>query len=506
MVGRCGSSWCSAPRWPPAGEGRHERKERKLKIAPSPYSRVQERIAACGLTAGTLTLGELVDLAEAAGTSVGTAAMAEAMTARHLGVEAVADAVNGIFARNREALEIGRTRGCSRLMGAVGADLAAAGGLTGHRLLDKAVAYTLASQVGNHEIGLQPCAGTGDACTYTGLFQAMTEEVDDRETATRATAVMLKIGTLFREGKSTTGCNMEGFGAGAAAAAAVFTELDRGSPRVLEKAVVLALSPTVAVPCTPRVMVPGLCATHIGGGVLIGWLASRLAVATSIPVTVPVDVMMAMAAAVHPISARAVVPEVVRHMAPFFQSHAEVEALVAEAHRHRQAAENEALLVEARTRMHHLAQRARSILDPFAPVVVGGSSQAVGSPVNTARLAHHLARGPIRRVAVSLAPELFARRAINVPGILAAAVYGSAADDRDGREAIFRHLAQDKVAVTLEPAAEAGMQRVAIEGAQGEAMVAALNRGGGRIHLLDARPSLKEARRLAPELGIELSE
>ena len=475
-------------------------------MAQNPYLRVQQRIAAGGLTAGALTLGELIDLAEAAGTSVGTAAMAEAMAARDLSAEQAADAIIKIFARNLEALEIGRTRGRSRLMGSVGTDLAAAGGLTGHRRLDKAVAYTLASQVGNHEIGLQPCAGTGDACTYTGLLQAMTEEVDDRAALTRAAAVMLKIGTLFREGKSTTGCNMEGFGAGAAAAAAAFTELDSGAPRTLEHAVVLALSPTIGVPCTPRVMVPGLCATHIGGGVLIGWLASRLAGTTSIPVTVPVDVMMAMAAAVHPISARAVVPEVVRHMAPFFQACTEVEDLVDETHRRRQAAENAALLVEARTRMHRLARRARSILDPFAPVVVGGSSQAVGSPVNTARLAHYLARGPIRRVVVSLAPELFARRAINVPGILAAAVYGSAAGDLAAREEIFQRLAQDKVAVTLDPANEAGMQRVAIEADQNDAMVAALNRGGGRIHLLEAAPSLAEARRLAAELGLELDQ
>jgi L-serine dehydratase len=389
-------------------------------------------------------------------------------------------------------------------MGTVGRDLAAAPGITGHALLDKAVAYTLASQVGNHAIGLQPCAGTGDACTYAGLLQAMRETLPDEGVVVRATAVMLKLGTLFREAKSTTGCNLEGFGAGAAASAAAFTEIAGGSPAAMERAVVLALSPTIAVPCTPRVMVPGLCATHIGGGVLIGWLASCLALQTALPVTVPVDVMMALAAAVHPLSAQAVVPEVVRHMAPFFQSRGEVEALVAPEERQREAAANQTLLEEARTRLRELARGARSIVDPFAPAVVGGSSQAVGSPANTARLAHHLARGRVRRVEIALAAELFARRAINVPAILAAAVYGSATNDPAAYAEAFQRLAADGVAVAIERAGEAGRQQVTIQADRGDAMVAALNRGGGRLHLLDARPSLDAARAAAADLGIEI--
>ena len=65
---------------------------------------------------------------------------------------------------------------------------------------------------------------------------------------------------------------------------AAFVELAGGSPEQMEKAIVLALSPTIANPCTPRVMVAGLCATHIGGGVMIGKLAAQLAMNTSIPV------------------------------------------------------------------------------------------------------------------------------------------------------------------------------------------------------------------------------
>jgi L-serine dehydratase len=471
-----------------------------------PYGLIQDRIRSQGLPAGALTFGDCIRLAAACGVSVGAAVIAEAMTARGLDAAQVAAAVMEAFAHNLTALELGRTRGRSALMGSVGSDLhsARAPALTGHPLLDKAVAYTLASQVGNHQVGLQPCAGTGDACTYTGLLQAMREEIDDRPTIVRAAAVMLKLGTLFREAKCTTGCNLEGFGAGAAAAAAAFTEIAGGAAEAMERAVVLALSPTIAVPCTPRVMVPGLCATHIGGGVLIGWLASHLARHTTLPVSVPVDVMMALAAAVHPISAQSVVPEVVRHMAPFFQSRGEVEALVADGERSREAAANQALLEEAQARMRTLARRARSIVDPFAPAVVGGSSQAVGSPANTARLAHHLARGRIRAVTITLAAELFARRGINVPAILAAAVYGSATDDPEAYAGVFPRLARDGVAIQLGRAVEAGRQQITIRADQGDAMVAALNRGGGRIHLLEAQPSLAAAHELAAALGIEV--
>ncbi len=471
-----------------------------------PCGAISKKLQAAQRPAGMLTFGECIHLAIAHEVSVGTAVLAEAMATHRLSTEKAVEVVISVFDRNRQALEIGRCHGKSRLMGSVGAELAGIGaGLTGHRFLDKAITYTLATQVGNHCIGLQPCAGTGDACTYTGLFQAMMEELDDQIIVARAAAVMLKLGVLFREGKSTTGCNMEGFGAGAAAAA-VFTELADASPAAMERAVVLAMSPTIAVPCTPRVMVPGLCATHLGGGVLVGWLASRLACVTLIPVDVPVDVMMALAAAVHPISASAVVPEVVRHMAPFFQTRAEIDKLVTGEDRNRDLMGNQAVLKEARERTKAMARRSRSILNPFAAVVVGGSSQAVGSPVNAARIAHHLARGTIRRVSIVLGPELFARRTLNSPGILAAAVYGSATDDNASQAEIFQRLQMDAVKVFLKRSDQAGLQRIEVEAERGNAVVTTLNRGGGRIYLVDAQPSLDEARRIASVLQIELAE
>ncbi len=50
----------------------------------------------------------------------------------------------------------------------------------------------------------------------------------------RIAAVILKVGTFFRVAKTTTGCNMEGFGAGASACAAGFTELGAERPNRLK--------------------------------------------------------------------------------------------------------------------------------------------------------------------------------------------------------------------------------------------------------------------------------
>ena len=49
----------------------------------------------------------------------------------------------------------------------------------------------------------------------------------------------------------------------------------------------------------------------------MGHLTANLVVKTNIPVTVPPDVMIAMAAAVHPLSAKHIVPTVIKYMEPF---------------------------------------------------------------------------------------------------------------------------------------------------------------------------------------------
>ena len=141
-------------------------------------------------------------------------------------------------------------------------------------------------------------------------------------------ALMIKIGGLFRVGKVTTGCNMEGFGAGAPTVAAATVAMHGGTPEQMEKAMVIAISPTIAVPCTPRVLVPALCTTHVDGAIMIGMFSAKLLMSVDMDVNVPFDVMIAMASEVHVESARHVVPTVVEFMEPFFKRKDHVEQLI----------------------------------------------------------------------------------------------------------------------------------------------------------------------------------
>ena len=410
------------------------------------------------------------------------------------------------FAHNLCAAQIGTDSGKSFLLGAVGQDLNSpdSPGIVGDPFVDKIVTYTLAAQVGNHTIGLRPCAGTGDSCPYTGFVKAMKEFCQDRDRVARAMAVILKIGGIFRIGKSTTGCNMEGIGAGAAATAAAFVELAGGTPDQMERAVVLAISPTISVPCTPRVLVPGLCATHIGGGILIARLASQLAMYTSIPSTVPVDVMIAMASQCHLASATHVVPVTIEYMEPFFKHDQRVDAYVDPQVLQQEKARQEKLIEKATQQIRHLADRANPITHPFGEAVVGGSSQGVGSPTNCARIAHFLSKGEIKKVTIELYSELFARRAINVPGILMAAVDGSSTSDAQAYKASLDQVKARGIQVEIREVPERSVQRVTVHATEQDGMVDSLNRGGARLVLRDASPSLEQARKIAQELDIVL--
>lgn len=461
-----------------------------------------------GYDYGRMTIGECIDIARNEKVKVSDVVIAEAMQAQSMTEQEVMSAVISAFSHNLCAVEYGVTVGSSFLLGTVGQDLT---GNNAHKLdddvlINKILVYTLAAQVGNHSIGLQPCAGTGDSCPYSGFVKAMLEEIDDKERVARVTAVILKIGTIFRVGKSTTGCNMEGFGAGAAACAAGFVELTGGSPDQMEKAIVLALSPTIAVPCTPRVLVPGLCATHIGGAILIARLASQLAMYTSIPVNVPADVMIAMASAVHPISAKTVVPTVIQYMEPFFESNQEVENNISPDIKEMERERVDKTKEQAIAITRNLAAKANSIVKPFGMAVVGGSSLGVGSPTNMARIAHFLASGNIKKVKIELCTELFARRGINVPGILMAAIFGSGTDDYEMYREIMKKVEELKIEIEIVEVSEFQLQRVTIETDKQSSMVTSLNRGGGRLVLRDALPSLKEAYQKALELGIDVVE
>lgn len=451
-----------------------------------------------------LTLGQLVELADRLGVRPSDIAVAEAMTREGLSREEVLDKVLESFEYNLHALEVGFSSSSSFLLGRIRRDLAYSKALSEDDFLNRALVYTLGAQVGNHTIGLEPCAGTGDSCTYTGLVRAMLDTVEDREEIARAAAVMLKIGVTFRVGKVTTGCNMEGFGAGAAATAGTLVELRQGKGCHLARAVVLALSPTIANPCTPRVMVAGLCAAHLGGGILLGSLGARLALETDITVDVPVDVMISLAAAAHVASARAVVPEVVRYLKPFFKTNPQVERLVAPEVLAAESNAVRSVLEEAAKQAGVLARKANPITSPFGQAVVGGSSQAVGSPANAGRIVHALSEGKILKVDIELYPELFARRGINVPGILMGVLWGAPTSDAKSYASAVDEAARLGIEVTVKCVEDQGVQRITVLTDRGRFQVDTLNRGGARLAIRSAVPSRERALQAARELGIEV--
>ncbi len=455
-----------------------------------------------------LTLGEIVEIADKNNVRFVDVVLAETEIQTGKSKEEILEDVLKEFEHNLHAVEIGLTTGSSLLLGTTGAQL---NNMEGYRLfkdefVDKAVVYTIAAQVGNHGIGLNPCAGTGDSCPYTGFIKAMFETGYKKERVAEIAAILLKVGSMFRVGKTSTGCNMEGFGAGSAAVAAATVELAGGSAKATERAMVIAISPTIGVPCTPRVMVPALCATHIGGAILMGTLAGGLAAKTDMEVNVPIDVMLAMATEVHPISAKSIVPSVVEFMQPFFKTKEPVERLIDQAIKDEEQAHIEQTLVKAKEIAKKLATGAKPITNTLGEAVVGGSSQAVGSPTNTGRIAHFLAKGKIKKVKIELYPELFARRGINVPGVLMGAVYGSSTADGKMYKEVMGLVEKEGIEVEIVKAEEYQVQRVTVTTDEGTFMVDALNRGGGRLVLRDATPSRQEAVDIANKLGIVLVE
>jgi L-serine dehydratase len=458
-----------------------------------------------------LTLGEIIALAQKLDVRVSDIVIAEAMDVHDMGYKEVIQAVLDAFRFNLLALEVGLTRGNSFLLGTIGRELAQESGkgktaLIGDRFIDKALVYTLATEVGNHEVGLQPCAGTGDSCVYTGLLKALLETRISRQRLGHLAALIVKIGLFFKEGKKTTGCNMEGFGAGAACTAAALTELRGGSPAQVAKAVVLAMSPTIAVPCTPRVIVSGLCATHIGGAILIGNLAANLALKTSISVPIDVDVMLSMAASIHAKAAPVITGINLEYMRPYFKTEAIIDGFVSGTVCEEEKQSAARVIARAREEVRTFAMSANPLISPFGEAVVGGSSIAVGSPTNMGRIAHELFAGDIKKITIELTVDLFARRAINIPGILMGAVLGASTKDIKAYHRVLKEITRRGIAVELKQIKEPEVQRIRIEATGKNASVDALNRGGGRLKLVDARPSLKEAEMAAERLGIKLAD
>jgi len=458
-----------------------------------------------------LTMGEAIALAKKYQARVVDVILIENEISTGLSREDLLNRVMDEYAHNLKAVELGVTEGNSFLLGNVAAQLREKG--TGvcfqDTFLDKALMYTVGAEIGNHCIGIRPCAGTGDSCPYAGFVRAMIDTGVDAKTIAEIAALMLKIGGLFRVGKVTTGCNMEGFGAGSACVAAATVALEGGTPEQMEKAMVLAMSPTIGVPCTPRVLVPALCTTHVGGAILIGMYSARMCMAVDMNVNVPFDVMLSMASLVHLASAKSIVPIVVEYMEPFFQRTASVESLVKQEVRDAEKQQIQQTLKKAGEASKKLAAGAGNVLSTFGDAVVGGSSQAVGSPTNCARIAHELmGEGEkVRKITVELYPELFARRTINIPGVLMGAVYGASTADYEMYEKSVDMVKADGIEVEIVEGHEPSIQKVTIVTDKGNTVqVDSLNRGGGRLVLRSAVPGLEQAQEAAKRLGIVVVE
>jgi L-serine dehydratase len=454
----------------------------------------------------TATLGELVALGEELHLPLSQIVVGEAMIREGKTYEQITEECFAAFAHNLRALEHGLEKGNSFVLGTVATDLARQGKgvLIDDVLIDRALVYTLAAEVGNHEIGLSPCAGTGDSCPYTGLLKALMETGVAPERVRLTSALILKVGSIFRAGKVTTGCNMEGYGAGSAATAAALTDLRGGTAAQVAKAMVIAISPTLGVPCTPRVITRGLCSTHIGSAILGGNLAANLVLKTTLPVDIDIDVMIAMAARIHREAAPSITTVNVKYMKPYFKKREQVEALLGPGLADRDAALGESVLGEAREELRRMMASSRPLTQTLGEVVVGGSSIAVGSPTNMARIANALKQGRITKIEIELTKDLYSRRAINVPAILMGAVFGSHTSDGEMYAKVMDMPEVRAADISLKELAEPEVQRIRITTDRGSVWLDSRNRGGARVAIVDAEPSREAAVAAAHRLGIQV--
>ncbi|APH74207.1 serine dehydratase alpha family protein [Aquibium oceanicum] len=455
---------------------------------------------------GFLTIGELIALGTELDLPISQVVVAEAMIREDKDFDLVTEECFAAFAHNMRALEKGTKDGNSFVLGTVASDLAKqdVGVLIGDELIDRALVYTLATEVGNHEVGLSPCAGTGDSCPYTGLLKALMETGVDLPRVKLTAALILKVGSIYRAGKATTGCNMEGYGAGSPATAAALTDLRGGTAEQVGKAMVLAISPTLAVPCTPRVITRGLCGAHIGSAILIGNLASNLILKSTIPVDIDVDVMIAMAARIHREAAPVITAVNVKYMRPYFSKRPQVEALLSKEQAVGQDDPSNIILAEAREELHAMLESSRPLTRTMGEIVVGGSSIAVGSPTNMARIAHALKKGSIKQVDIELTKDLYNRRSINVPAILMGAMFGSHTSDGDMYGKVMDLPAIKNINITLSEIEEPEVQRIRLTTDQGSVWIDSRNRGGARVAIVDCNPSIEAALAAAKDLGIQV--
>jgi len=191
-------------------------------------------------------------------------------------------------------------------------------------------------------------------------------------------------------------------------------------------------------------------------------------------------------------------------MGPYFRKNTSVEPFVDDEVRQLEKERASRIEEQAREEVRKLLASSRPLTQTLGAVVVGGSSIAVGSPTNMARVCHAMISGEIKKIEIDLTTDLLSRRAINVPAILMAAIYGARTDDVELYHKIFQLPEISNIDVKVNRVDIPEIQRIRIEATVRSATVDARNRGGGRIAIVDAQPSLEEALRAAAKLGIEV--
>ena len=148
----------------------------------------------------------------------------------------------------------------------------------------------------------------------------------------------------------------------------------------------------------------------------------------------------------------------------------------------------------------------RPLTKTLGEVVVGGSSIAVGSPTNMARIANALKQGRITKIEIELTKDLYSRRSINVPAILMGAVFGSHTSDGEMYAKVMDLPEVRAIDVSLKELAEPEVQRIRITADEQSVWLDSRNRGGARVGIIAAEPSREAALAAAKSLGIQIAD
>ena len=137
---------------------------------------ISEAVKEYQYTLGYMTIGQCIQIAAKLNLTVGEVIISEACEFQSKSRKDVVQEMSKAFAHNIKATTIGLNSGRSGLLGTIGQDLNKSPNnvkIIDDEFVNRIVTCTLAAQVGNHSIGLCPCAGTGDACPYTGFVMAV---------------------------------------------------------------------------------------------------------------------------------------------------------------------------------------------------------------------------------------------------------------------------------------------------------------------------------------------